>query len=167
MKHLLLYLCGFLISFQVSGAHLSVDAVRAAFVQSANDEDKTEQLLSDLSGNLSDPLLIAYRAGTEALMGKFSSIPWTKYSYCKQAMKSFQDAVSKDPSNIEIRYLRIAVQANLPSFLNMSENIEEDKKVIIQNIQTSSDISLNKKIAALLLDKVSCSEAEKSILRKY
>lgn len=145
----------------------SVDAVRADFELAAEDENKAEQLLKILSGKLTNPLLIGYRAAAEAMMGKYASAPWNKYSYCKQAMKSFSEAVSGDSGNIEIRYLRIAIQVHLPSFLHMSENIEEDKEVILANIDKSKDKILNRKIATFLLKQAICTEQENKLLRNY
>ena len=58
---------------------LSHEEARKAFEGALEDENKTELLLDNLSGTLSDPVLIAYRAATEALMGKFSYLPWNKY----------------------------------------------------------------------------------------
>ncbi len=101
----------FFLAFPASGTSLSIEETRVAFEQAAEDEIKNEVLLKNLSGTFDQiPVLIAYRAATEALMGKFSYLPWNKYSWCKQSMTTFREAVAADPGNIEIRYLRIAIQ---------------------------------------------------------
>ncbi|MBK6444044.1 MAG: hypothetical protein IPF81_01625 [Bacteroidetes bacterium] len=146
---------------------LSIEEARKAFEGALEDENKTELLLDNLSGTLSDPVLIAYRAATEALMGKFSYLPWNKYSWCKQSMTTFREAVAADPGNIEIRYLRIAIQINLPSILNMSGDIVEDKKNILQNLDKSNNPAQQNKIASFLLNNVACTDTEKFVLKKY
>ncbi len=157
----------FFLAFPASGTSLSIEETRVAFEQAAEDEIKNEVLLKNLGGPLTDPVLIAYRAATEALMGKFASTPWNKYSWCKQSMKTFRLAVRADSENIEIRYLRITIQSHLPSILNMSGDMEEDKRIILQNINKFTEIQQRKKIANYLIQHIVCTEAEKIILRKY
>jgi hypothetical protein len=156
----------------ILAASLPVNAMtgselRREFDSAVNDEDKAVSLLSRLDGLAFDPVHLAYHAATTALLAKFSYNPWNKYSYCKQSMSEFQEAVKAAPANIEIRYLRYCVQSNLPSFLGMNKELSDDRTIMLLHLNESSDQDLNKRIASLLLDTKKCSSAEQELLHKY
>ena len=71
-----------------------------------------------------------------------------------------------DPANLEIRYLRIAVEINLPSILNMSNDIDTDKKKIFELLPRSTDIQLNRDVARFLIDKKLCTPEQRVSLEK-
>lgn len=149
------------------GSTYTVDQARIAFEIAATNEDKTTELLNNLNDSNLTPILLAYRGATEALMGKFAGVPWSKYTWCKQSMRTFEKAVAAEPENIEIRYLRIAIQIHLPAILNMSGDIESDKACILKNLKFSHNELMNKKIAQYLLANTTCSEQEKTTLFAY
>ena len=42
--------------------------------------------------------------------------------------------IAKYPDDIELRFLRLTIQNNAPSFLNYSDNTKEDKDKIIKGL---------------------------------
>ena len=40
-------------------------------------------------------------------------------------------AVSIDPQNPEVRFLRFSVESNLPAFLGLSKHVDEDKEMLL------------------------------------
>ncbi len=141
-------------------AAIQPEEVRKLFRQASQDEAVAEQLIKTLSSQQDQPVLQAYFAATTALLGKYALNPYTKLSHCKQSSEVFQKAIAADPGNVEIRYLRLAIQLNLPRFLGMSNDLEEDRRVILQGLPFLRDISLRNEIAQFLLAQHQCTRAE-------
>lgn len=142
--------------------------IRSKFAKAADDEAVASSLIEQLKAcKEKSGLVTGYLAATEAFMGKHAFLPTTKYSWCKRSETDFENAVAQEPANLEIRYLRLAVETNLPSFLNMSKHIEVDKRSVIRLLPNSTDPSLNSKTAKLLLDQKTCTKEEAIILRRY
>jgi hypothetical protein len=61
-------------------------------------------------------------------------------------------AIQSDPQNIELRYLRLAIQTSIPAFLNYNKNIDSDKILLLGAIKSRliSDADLLKKIVHFL-----------------
>jgi hypothetical protein len=162
---LILLVFASLVSYQIPAQ--SIETIRLKFRKAAENEAIAKDLLSSLqhSGN-KDPLILGYLAATEALMAKHAFLPTSKYSWCKRAMNDFSNAIHMAPENLEIRYLRIAVEVNLPSLLGMSGDIKEDKTMIVLLLPRSKDSELKKNAVQLLLDNKLCSTSEESALRQ-
>lgn len=157
-----------LATFLAYGTTPDLAKLRSDFRKASSDESAAEQLLENLKTTKSrDPLQEGYLAATEALMAKYAFIPTSKYSWCKRAISRFETAIQSAPENLELRYLRIAVEANLPSFLNMSGDVETDKKKIMQLLPSSQDADLNRDAANLLLSLQLCTKNEEAIICKY
>ncbi|WP_462247381.1 hypothetical protein [Ekhidna sp.] len=85
----------------------------------------------------------AYQAVSEALLAQ---VVWNPFSKLKQVMKydkQMEAAVEEDPANIEIRFLRLAIEYNLPSFLGMSTHLEEDVEKIVSGLSSVSEMQVN------------------------
>ena len=69
-------------------------------------------------------------------------------------------------TNLELHFLRFAVQTNIPSFLPYTGDIEYDKKYIFLNLGKSKDKDLIKRIILYLSQTKYCSDADlKQILQ--
>jgi len=53
-----------------------------------------------------------------------------------------EEAVKKDPNNVEIRLMRLISQEKTPSFLGYDKNIETDRNFILKNYKNSDDENL-------------------------
>lgn len=78
----------------------------------------------------------AYKAAAQMALAKYKLNPFSKLSEFNEAKKKLNDCVNKDSLNIEIRYIRLAIQEHAPVILNYNNNINQDKKYIIQNIHS-------------------------------
>jgi hypothetical protein len=58
----------------------------------------------------------------------------------------------KDPQNIEVRFVRLALQLRMPSFLGYSGHIEEDKKTLLHALKNNfvKDNDLLEKIVTFI-----------------
>jgi hypothetical protein len=69
-------------------------------------------------------------------MAKHAGNPLSKYSNFNKGKKLLENAVKRDPKNLEIRFMRYICQEKTPSFLGYKENLEEDKKFILSEYKT-------------------------------
>ena len=89
------------------------------------------------------PTIEAYQAVSEALLAQ---VVWNPFNKLKQVVKydkQMARAVEQEPQNVEIRFLRLAIEYNLPSFLGMSTHMEEDVKKIVDNLSSFSGMQVN------------------------
>ena len=80
------------------------------------------------------PLVQAYLAAAKSLMAKHTWNPINKISYLKDGLALLNKAVAADKENPEIRFLRLYIQRSIPSYMGLSGDIEEDKKIIIKHL---------------------------------
>lgn len=111
-----------------------ISEVRESFYNGWAGECGASDLYNQLHEfELEDPVLIAYKGAAEMTLANCVGNPWKKYQYFKSGKSEIEAAINQDPDNFEIRYLRFAVQINLPGILNYN-NIEEDKQFLIERL---------------------------------
>ena len=93
------------------------------------------------------PLVTAYKAATLAILAKPGWNFFKKISYLKQSKHNFVDAIERNDTDVEIRFLRLSVEHHLPKYLGLSKNIETDKKMIMEKITSFSQKKLSPEIA--------------------
>ncbi len=113
----------------------------------------------------SEPLRLAYQAAGKALEARETWLPWEKLACFKESMQLFAQAIAQNPIQIEVRFLRYTIQYNTPSLLGMSTDMAEDKKIILQYIQTdTTDTYMKVSIAKYLLKYGTFNRQELAIL---
>lgn len=115
------------------------------------------------------PVIMAYKAASEATMAKHVWNPYAKLKYLQRAAELFDEAVKLDAKNPEIRFLRFTVEHYIPRYLNMSGHLQQDKQVIINSLKAypGSGISADwaRTMQEFMLSKDHCTEEEKKALR--
>lgn len=69
-----------------------------------------------------------------------------------------EKAVKEDENNLEIRFLRLYIQRSTPAYMGMSDEIEEDKKVIMSNLNQLNASTLGKDIVEYIIKYMSSPE---------
>jgi tetratricopeptide (TPR) repeat protein len=164
---LVLLLCS---SAWADSTHYSVAELRGQYVKASKEEAAAKLFHKKMSAyKEDDPVLLAYKAASEAVMAKHVWNPYSKLKQLKTANAIFEDAVALDKDNPEIRFLRFTVEHYVPRYLNLSAHVEEDKKMIIESLKAYPDSELPEPLARsmrdFMLTKDHCSEEEKKILR--
>lgn len=110
----------------------SIEDIRKKY-QLAVYDSKVTNALSDKLSKIENPdaLTLAYKGCTEALKAKHAWNPYNKLDYMNSFDKIINEAISKSPDDIEIRFLRYSVQLNTPKYLGLSKNLAEDKSMIV------------------------------------
>lgn len=122
----------------------SLNEIRSEFhavVLNPDDSRDFHNFLKDIENPTSTEK--AYQAVSEALLAQ---IVWNPFNKLKQVMKydkQIEAAVEEDSKNIEIRFLRLAIEYNLPSFLGMSTHMEEDVDMIVNDLSGVSRMHVN------------------------
>lgn len=73
-------------------------------------------------------------------------------------------AIETSPYDLELRYLRLLIESNIPAFLGMNYNVKDDKQIILNNIGSEQDINLKQIISSFLLNSNICTDKEKKML---
>jgi hypothetical protein len=89
-------------------------------------------------------IIHAYGAASRALLSNHSWNPLEKLKMIKESMKLFRRAVRMDSLNPEIRFLRFSIQVALPGYLKMADEVEEDKKMILDQLPNFAQFGLEK-----------------------
>ena len=75
-------------------------------------------------------LLTGYKGSLCMGMALHHINPFKKMSFFGDGKKLLEESISREPQNLELRFLRLTIQTNLPSFLGYSDNKESDKKFV-------------------------------------
>jgi len=122
-------------SFLVPLSATPLEELRKEYMKALSDADQAPEVY-ELFLKVENPSakVLAYRGALEAILTRTTYNVFKKVNYLKKSKKSFEEAVKKDPNNLEIRFMRLAVEHEIPDFLGMSENIESDREFVIKNI---------------------------------
>lgn len=130
-----------------------LEKLRKLYRLSVNDRRSAERLWRSLASyNGKEGSVLAYKAAAKAMMASYDWNPFNKYQFLQESMNYFEKAVSLSPQNIEIRFLRFAVQHYLPDFLGLSKYIEEDKSVLLKHLASYDDFKLTREDVQYIVD---------------
>ncbi|MBS2096918.1 hypothetical protein [Carboxylicivirga linearis] len=98
------------------------------------------------------PVSEVYLASAYMQMAKYVFSPYSKLKYFNKGKDMLEVFISKNPNNIDGKYVRYLVQSNAPSFLGYSSDMVSDKIFIRENIN-EADIGVSLK--KMMLDNLS------------
>jgi len=150
---------------------LTIKDVRANFFQVCSKKKELSEWVNELKEVENDNyLIIAYKGVASAMYAEIASGVYTKLKYFSTGTKMIERAIAKYPDDVELRFLRLTIQKNAPSFLNYSGNIEADKDKIIKGLvdarRVKSDPFLIMKIVEYLSANKMCTQEELELLKK-
>jgi hypothetical protein len=61
-----------------------------------------------------------------------------------------EQAIQKEPLNVELRFIRFSIQCNSPKFLDYHSNINADKLLLLKEVKAIKDVDLKKRITKFL-----------------
>lgn len=131
----------------------SIQEVRESFTQSSYSEEKAEAfyLLTEKTLNENKSIYNAYHGAALILKAAHCSV-FSKLSNFKKGKRLVEKAVALDPDNIEIRMIRLCIQANAPKILGYYKQIEEDKALILKNISAVSSVQQKEYLEGFIKD---------------
>lgn len=154
-----------------AGQELNIPALRQLFYEARESEKKADLLFKQV-GNYGgkDGLLIAYKAGAYALKAKYGANPINKIKHVKKSQQYFSLAVQRDPQNLEIRFMRYAVEVQTPGVLGYSEHLAEDKKMLLDGLRNFPRSGFTRETAIIARDFMrehcECTKQEKEFVQQ-
>ena len=112
-------------------------------------------------GSESSPILLAYKGAVLTLKAKFAEKRKDKKIFFKEGVTLIENAIDREESNLEIRYIRMSVQENAPKVLGYHKELENDKNFILKHYDTSKSV-VKDVIKAFVLRSDNFSAAEKA-----
>ncbi|HET8810098.1 MAG TPA: hypothetical protein VFM65_07530 [Flavobacteriaceae bacterium] len=129
----------------------NLNALRNQYIQAISKKSVCESLIEHLRQKpYKSSIHLAYIGTLEAIWAKYVLNPFSKLQTFKKGKEKIEQAVRQEPHNIEIRYLRLSVQKNVPGFLGYNDKIEEDELFLKNNLNKVSSEYLRKMIENIL-----------------
>ncbi len=128
-----------------------LDDVRKNYSKMASNEKLCKSAIVNLKEAKDNSAThLGYLGGLQTIWANHVFSPISKFNTFNKGKKNIEKAIKNEPDNVELRFIRLSVQKNAPSFLGYKSNIKEDIQFIKNNhSQIKSDI-LNKHIELLL-----------------
>ena len=146
-------LCFFLFhGLSFSAKSTEIEDVRVLFHKAESSQKVCIELIELLEpyNDKNNALFLGYRGSANMLMAKHLINPFSKLSYFKKGKLLLEKAIQFDQKNIELRFLRYTIQTNVPSFLNYSDNKENDRAFLLQSLNSLNDLKLKNIISTYL-----------------
>ena len=134
-----------------------LESVREDYRNAFKDEEAVKALFDILTavGKNDEPTLVAYKGAVTTMMAQYAQGIPEKKSFFKEGRALLEYAIALEPTNVEIRCIRLSVQENVPKITGYHKNKKEDKQYIIDNYSSIQD----KGAKAFVLGFVSISES--------
>lgn len=121
--------------------------------------------------SVTNPVLKAYYGASAASAPACLGSPMKKLSWFNKGKDLLDQSIKSGMSIFEIRFLRFATQSKTPRFLNYRDNIQEDKKFILENLpKGKSELKDNRifgKMTSFLMDSDELNEKEKTLVKEF
>ena len=129
----------------------NIEKIRRLYLQSSNNYSKLDSLNYSLSNyKKTNNLMSAYYGVNLILKSKYLKNPFKKIEYFEKGREILENAIIKEPNNIELIFLRYTVQKKTPSILMYKKDIEEDYQFIKSELDSTKDQRLKKYISQTL-----------------
>lgn len=117
--------------------------LRSLYNFASENKTKAKELLTIAeSRSVTNTLYQGYLGAGKILMANHATYPLQKWNLFKEGKNILEAAISTDRTNVELRYLRLTIQTNVPEFLGYSSNIDQDKKFLKSEIEQIADKEL-------------------------
>lgn len=139
----------FFVSNGMKGQNIDIEYLRSNYEKAVGNKDLCKKMMEGLAIKKEEPVYLAYLGSLQAVWANHVINPISKLKTFKNGKKNLEKAAEMKPNNIEIRFLRLSVQKNAPSFLGYNKEIEEDTDFIKTNQKSITSPSLLKLINKL------------------
>jgi hypothetical protein len=118
--------------------------IRKHLPEAFNDKDACNEMLRKYRPvETSDPVLNGYIGGLYIAHSKHAPLTG-KISALKTGTSMLENSIKQKPNNIELLFLRLTIQLNLPTFLGYNDNIDSDRKFVLANYKSAPPLLKNR-----------------------
>jgi len=135
----------------VSFKNSDLNEVRTSYNKAVLDKKLCKNMIDELELSKEKSVIaLAYLGAYQTIWANHVFNPLSKLATFKKGKNNIELAISKEPENVEIRYIRFSVQKNAPSFLGYNNNLKEDRDFLVKNKKNINSDLLQKNIETLL-----------------
>ncbi|WP_344675663.1 hypothetical protein [Sphingobacterium kyonggiense] len=152
MTKIFILLMSVLYLFVISEMRADIlDDVRKNYDKMASNEELCKSAIANLKRTKNNSSThLGYLGGLQTIWANHVFSTMSKLNTFKEGKKNIEEAIKKEPDNVELRFIRLSVQKNAPSFLGYKSNITEDIQFIKNNRSHIKSPVLNRHIESLL-----------------
>jgi len=125
----------FIILFS-SFVNIAVDKSEFYKAFSGKTEVEIDEMIMLLEKEKSSSATLAYQGALYMKKASFVKGVNGKVKTFKKGAHLLEDEISKEPSNTEYRFLRLAVQEHAPKVLKYNKNLDADKKAVVEGYKS-------------------------------
>ena len=143
MNKLLAFL--FIISFthmSLPAKSIDLDYLRKNYDKAVSDKELCSNMIDELKAEKDNSIYLAYLGGLQTIWANHTMNPISKLRTFNEGKGNLERAVERASDNIEIRFIRLSVQKNAPTFLGYYQQIEMDQAFINKNKDSVTSASL-------------------------
>ena len=155
--------CMFLphITFPQANQDVLLQEVRANLQLAFNEEMACAKLYERIrNANDPEPVLLGYIGAVYIARSRFIPL-LDKRESLKIGREKLEASIKQANNNIELIFLRLTIQLNLPSLLGYNNNIESDKKFLMNNYRKATP-ELKAKILKFVKESDDFTDSEKA-----
>lgn len=119
--------------------------------------EKAEKYMND---NKDQAAFAGYRSMLLFLNAQYRFNPYSKLSDFNKGKEKMEAAVALYPNDIETRFLRLAIQEKIPSFLGYNGNKKADKEFLKTHYSSIKDSDLKSRIKLFFTENKLLTETE-------
>ena len=135
----------------VSFKNSDLNEVRTSYSKAVLDKKLCKKMIEELELSKEKYVIaLAYLGAYQTIWANHVFNPLSKLATFKKGKNNIELAISKEPENVEIRYIRFSVQKNAPSFLGYNSHLKEDKDFLVKNKKNINSDFVQKNIETLL-----------------
>lgn len=118
--------------------------IRAMF----DDEDVCDRIAGRLAAQdtEADPLMKGYLGVLTIARGTHRINPFARLGTFNDGVDILEAALASDPGSVELHFLRLSIQVNVPGFVGYDEQRVEDRAFVEARLHTVQDIALRQRI---------------------
>lgn len=140
-----------LVLFTSSLLSADLSSMRTLYQAAPQSEQKALELLQLADKNISANVVYrGYKGAATILMAKYATYPLAKWNRFNEGKALLESAISTEPMNPELRYLRLTIQTNAPKMLGYDDDIEKDKLFLKTRLDQIPDKELQKIVRAYI-----------------
>lgn len=139
------------IALFISNSDWDLPELRNLYRSAVKNESKAKELISVTKPFLNNSTYKGYYGAGKIFMAKHYLNPYSKLKTFNEGKEILESAINSDSMNVELRFLRLSIQNNSPTFLGYMKNIEEDKTYLSRCLPSIKDEQLKTIITNYLI----------------
>lgn len=126
----------------LSAQSIDIDYLRKNYENAVSNKELCSNMIADLKAKKDNNVYLAYLGGLQTIWANHTMNPIAKLGTFNEGKRNLEKAVEMASDNIEIRFIRLSVQKNAPTFLGYYQQIEMDEAFINRNKDSVTSASL-------------------------